>query len=199
MHLADSDSVTTGDAAPQFGIEFWKRIACFGFAGHLRKGIGCVVIREPQQGVSKPADSILEYVRYEAENPEIPAEAIAMLDQYDPSKEVVLLITDKAGKTLALQLTAHRLGCTPIDAYREWSKAERMGRFIPGEVLRLRDPIDGMIEAHYVFLNRDGIWMKLCRAGLDDDDEVCTTDEQFRVHSDFEDSFSNDPNMLVEV
>jgi len=36
-----------------------------------------------------------------------------MLDAYDPQREVVLVITDKQGKTLAIQLTAQELGAAP--------------------------------------------------------------------------------------
>ena len=61
-------------------------------------------------------------------------------------------------------------------------------RFLTSETRRLRDYlkltrlIDDVEPGFYIYLRREGAWLVLCRAGLDEMDELCATDKTARVH-----------------
>ena len=62
-----------------------------------------------------------------------------------------------------------------------------IGRFAPGQILRLKDLINDIEPGLFIFLRQEKNQMVLSRAGLDDDEgEICETNEIVRVHIDFE-------------
>lgn len=179
--------------------DFIRKVMSVGFLGYISKGIGCILIKEPAK-LSAPnvSDELLDYIPYNPDDPTFPKEAVRMMN-YDPMNAVVLAIVNKAGKTLVLQLKSEHSHITPVEAYRAWSRTNGMGKFIPGEVLYLEQRIGELREGHYIYLGRQGVMMRICEAGIDEDDEVSTTDTEFKVHSDFEDNFTAVLGMIVEV
>ena len=94
---------------------FWNRLACFAFESYLKSGIGVCVLREDFPGPI--ADAPFSYLPYDPENPafdKLPDKTVAMLDDYDPKREVVVALIDKAEKALAMQLTAQKMGLSLI-------------------------------------------------------------------------------------
>ncbi|MCX6259204.1 MAG: hypothetical protein NTW49_15085, partial [Bacteroidia bacterium] len=100
-------------------------------------------------------------------------------------KEVILVITDAKGQTICLQLTANKLGCTPLDAYKALH-----GKLVSGQVYQLVKPIDGIQTGYYIYEREEKAMLVFCRAGMDEDEgEICLSKEVIRVHLDFKDYF----------
>jgi len=158
---------------------------------YLKEGYGCCVIREPTKVIEEDnIEDLLKYIPYEINSDKIPLEAIDMIQNYDPQKELILVVKDKLEKMLAIQLTVQQLGLTPKEAYRTWSRAHGFGVLIPGELVFLKETAQNIQPGHYIYLARDGAFMTFCRAGIDDDeDEVVRTDDFLKCHCDYEECF----------
>ena len=144
-------------------------------------------------------EDLLEYIPYEIKSDKIPPEAIDMIQNYDPQKELILVVKDKSEKILAIQLRAQQLGLTPKEAYRVWSRRNGMGTLIPGELVCLKNTAQDIQPGHYIYLNRDRAFMRLCRVGLDDDEgEMTTTEDIVKCHIDFEQLFKPVMGVIIE-
>ena len=54
--------------------------------------------------------------------------------------------------------------------------------YLPGDYLKLTRLIDDVEPGFCIYLRREGAWLVLCRAGLDEMDELCAMDKTARVH-----------------
>lgn len=168
-------------------IKYWKKIAAFSYASYLEKGLGAVVIK---QNTSQPfsaasLDQHLQYVPFDPDNMEIPLDAVDMLVEYDPETELVLMIEDANGQKVCMQLTAHKLGISPYEAFKEIH-----GTLVPGQVYQLREKIENIYPGYYVFNGEEKTSLIFCRLGMNNDEgDICRTDEIIKVHCDFRDYF----------
>ena len=186
------------ESLPFIDEKFFNRLACYSFFSWLKKGFGCVVVHEPR--ILKPDDIIEDLIDYLPYNDDgsFPDGAVIMVNNYDPSKEVVMVLKGQADKQVCFKLSEKELGITPIDSYRQWSILDGKGRFIPGELIYLNETVLGIEPEHYVFLGRQGVMMKICVAGIDDDGDVTVTNEEHLLHSDYEECFSRVLGVIVE-
>jgi len=121
------------------GTDFYVQLAAFAFEGFIDAGLGCVVIHQ-SWFIHYPdgrVDAGLTYLPYDLENEDFPAEAVEMIDEYEPESEVVLAVVDSQDKALCIRLTTQKLGCSPATAFmkgRDWHVAIE-----PGSVLRLTE------------------------------------------------------------
>ena len=135
-----------------------------------------------------------QYVPFDPDKDDMPTEAMEMIVDYDPEKEVILMIADAKGQTVCLQMTAEKLGVTPLEAYKE-----QHGRLVPGHVYRLAQPIDAVPSGYYIYEREEKALLVFCRAGMDDDEgDLCRTDEVIKIHCDFRECFEG-TEMRVEV
>ena len=65
-----------------------------------------------------------------------------------------------------------------------------------GQVLRLKDPLDGIREGWFAFIERDVAAFRVCRLGENHAGDLCTTDETHDVHVDFEYCFMPEMNIM---
>jgi len=168
-------------------IKSWKKIAAFAYASYLEKSFGAVVIKENKSQLFSAAtlDKHLQYVPFDPDNTDIPLDAVDMLVEYDPEKELVLMIEDKNGEKVCLQLSAEKLGITPFEAFKEIH-----GRLVPGQVYQLKEMIGNIYPGYYVFNGEEKTSLIFCRLGMNNDEgEICRTDEIIKVHCDFRDYF----------
>ena len=178
---------------PYLNVQFLQHLSVVAFSGYLHVGCGCVAISELENiNSAKAIENLLEYIPYQSdsENILVPPNAVDMIQNYDPQKEFILVVKEKSEKMLSIQLRAQRLGSTPKEAYRSWSRQNGLGALIPGELVCLKETAQDISPGHYIFLNRDRAFMKLCRVGLDDDEgEITTTNEFVKCHCDYEECF----------
>lgn len=100
-----------------------KKIVSLGFAGYRSKGVGCVILKEPATlTYTEVPEELLSYMPYRRDDRDFPFEAAAMMKNYDPLKEVVLVVIDRTAKTLVLKLTAQQAGVGPMGREDEISK-----------------------------------------------------------------------------
>jgi len=110
------------------GHDCWRKLASFAFESYLQSGIGVCTLRA-QPGV-KTKDAPLKYQPNDPDDAafdKLPAETVTMLDEYDPQREVVFAIIDRDEKAVVVQLTAQKMGCAPIHAYRENQRKKGLG------------------------------------------------------------------------
>ncbi|MFC1451930.1 hypothetical protein ACFLSJ_01135 [Verrucomicrobiota bacterium] len=62
-------------------------------------------------------------------------------------------------------------------------------RWRRAQVLRLREPLDGVREGWFAFLERGSSSFTVCRLGEDEEGELRGTDETHEVHVDFAECF----------
>ena len=187
------------DHIPFIDSKFLDRLACYSFFSWLKHGIGCVIVQEPANGVALDdiVEDLIDYMPFK--NTDLfPKEAVRMVKAYDPSQEAVAVLRIKDGRQISLKLNTKHLGISPIESYRKWSRLDGKGRFIPGELLYLKGLADGVEEGHYVFLGRQGAMMRICEAGIEDDQGVTLTTAEYMVHSDFEECFEPVMGIIVE-
>ena len=167
-------------------IKYWKMLAAFSYASYLEHGDGAVLIREKPSQPFSAADfeKYFKYVPFDPKNDELPLDAVEMITEYDPEKEVILMIVDAKGQTVCLQLSAQKLGCTPLEAYKALH-----GKFVPGQVYQLGKPIDTIQTGYYVYEWEEKAMLVFCLMGMDDEGDACRTDKVVRVHRDFRDYF----------
>ena len=125
-----------------------------------------------------------------------------MLKVYNPAQEIIFVMINKQGQTFCYQMSAMQMGVAPVEAYREWSIKNGQGRLVPGELLLLKDEIEApamVMPGLYIFLRREGIWMVLCEAGLDVDDEIGLADKLVKVHFDYEESFVPSIGVVIDL
>lgn len=109
-----------------------------------------------------------------------------MITEYDPKTEVILMIVDAKGQTICLQLTAQKLGITPLEAYKDLH-----GKFIPGQVYKLTETIDNIQPGYFIYERKDKILLVFCRLGMEKDEcDLCETQETIKVHLDFGELFT---------
>ena len=187
--------------------EFWRWVAEFGFGEYLKNGKGFFLAVAPleyldAQGQRQRAE--MAYVPFDPlpSNHVFVARVKDAVQQYDPCTSVVVAVHDADTRLIVLVVGADELGVAPVDAYREWCVRTGHGRLIPGEVLLLKRPIEGPDHVEpglYVFLNRAGAWMTFRRAGLDQNAVVQLTNEDVRVHWDYEECFSDSPKAILRL
>jgi hypothetical protein len=175
------------DSLKHASHQFLESIAAYSFYCWLSRGAGSVLINEPKEGM-EAKEVVHKFIDYLPAQ-EVPEDAKSLTKTYNPSKEIVLTIKSIEGNTTSFTLTATDLGISPIESCRKLSIHEGKGRFVPGEVLFLRVPIDELQNGFYVFLGRVGAMMELCEAGIEDDEDIAITDATHRIHLDFEESF----------
>ena len=162
-------------------------MAAFAYGSYLDYGDGVVQIKEQPAQPFSPAnlDEHFKYIPFDPDNEEIPMDAFEMIAEYDPEKEVILMIMDAKGQTVCLQLSAEKLGCTPLEAYKALH-----GKFVPGQVYQLNKPIDTIQPGYYIYEREDKAMLIFCLMGMDDDaGDICRTDKTIKVHLDFKDYF----------
>lgn len=167
--------------------KYWMHLAAFAYSSFLDYGDGVVEIKEWHDQPFSPAEleKHFKYIPCDFETDNMPIEATGMIVDYDPKKEVVLVITDAKKQSLCLKLTAEKLGCTPLEAYKALH-----GKFVPGQIYQLHKPIDGVQPGNYVFEKEEKAMLIFCRMGMDDDEgDACRTKEVIKVHQDFRDYF----------
>lgn len=166
--------------------KYWKHLAAFAYRSYLDFGDGVVLIKEQPSKPFSPADleKQFQYIPFDPDKDDIPMDAATMIVDYDPKKEVILMITDAKGDTLCLQLTAEKLGITPLEAYKELH-----GKFVPGRLYKLGKVIGDVHPGYYVYEREEKAMLVFCLMGLDDDGDTCRTDELIKVHRDYRDYF----------
>lgn len=164
-----------------------RKISALAFSGYLTRGRGCVDISHPDDCGIITSD----FLNYLTPNDKAFPENAKEMMEYDTEKELVLSIKDKSGKQSLFLLTYSQLKTTPIDSYREWSRQNGQGRWIPGEVLMLKEDVCDLKAQNYIYLMRLKNRMELCVAGKDMYGDICRTDQIFRLHIDFEDKFES--------
>jgi len=168
-------------------IRYWKMLAAFSYASYLEHGDGAVLIKEQPSQPFSPADldKHFQYIPFNPDNDDLPMDAVEMITEYDPEKEVILMIVDAKGQTVCLQLSAEKLGVTPLEAYQAIH-----GKFVPGAVYQLTQAIDAVQPGYYIYEREEKASLVFCRMGMDEDEgDVCKTDEVIRVHRDFRDYY----------
>ena len=172
----------------QPNIRYWKELASFSYASYLEKGFGAVQIKENPKQQFSPADldKYFQYVPFDADNDKLPPEMAEMVDDYDPEKEIILMIEDAKGEKVCLQLTAQKLGITPLEAYKE-----SRGKFVPGLVYKLDKAIGDVQPGYYIFEREEKAMLIFSVMGMDEDEgDACRTDKTIKVHLDFRDYFA---------
>jgi len=167
--------------------KYWMHLAAFAYGSYLDYGDGVVQIKEWHDQPFSPADldKHFKYIPCDFETDNMPLEAVEMIVDYDPEKEVILLIEDLKGDKVCLQLSAEKLGITPLEAYKALH-----GKFVPGAVYKLSKVIDAIQPGYYIYEREEKALLIFARAGMDDDEgEICQTKEIVRVHLDFKDYF----------
>lgn len=181
----------------QLDIKYWKQLAAFAYESFLEHGDGVVLIKEkPSQSFSSAdLDKYFQYIPFDPDNEEIPLDGVAMIVKYKPEKEVILMITDATGQTVCLQLSAEKLGITPLEAYKE-----AHCKLVPGQVYKLDKLIRNVKPGYYIFEKEDKAMLIFCRVGMDGDEGgICRTDKIIKVHLDFRDYFTTtEMNVRVE-
>lgn len=175
------------DASPmQPDTKYWKQLAAFAYSSYLEYGNGVVRIKEKPSQPFSPAnlDKHFQYIPFDPENEEIPQDAVKMIKKYNPKKELVLMNTDAKGQTVCLQLTAKKLGITPLEAYRALH-----GKFVPGNIYKLYKPIDDIQTGYYVYEREEKGMLIFCLVRMDDEGDAFRTDKTIRVRLDFKDFF----------
>ena len=166
---------------------FYTRIAVSAFEQFLKHGVGAYFFKETAD-IDYKRDLIEDYIRYipltKKTAVKYPVKALIMVVKYDPKVELIFVSQYKDGKVEVRKMGNNVLPIRPIDAFREWSAANGKGRFIQGELLRLKKPIGDIQAGHYVFVKRAGVSMEL-RALING--RICK--KVVRVHSDFEEWF----------
>ena len=182
---------TYDDPLPYLDKTFLQHLSSYAFMQYLKEGYGYCVIKESTEVIEEDnIEDLLEYIPYEINSDKVPLEAIDMIQNYDPQKELILVVRNNSQEMLAIQLTVQQLGSTPKEAYRTLIRQNRMGALIPGEVVSLKETVQDIQPGHYIFLTRDGAFMEFCKAGIDDDeDEIVRTDKTVKCHIDFEECF----------
>ena len=168
-------------------MKYWKQIAAFAYSSFLEKGFGSVQIKENPKQQFAPADfeKYFKYIPFNPDNDSLPPEMAEMVDDYDPEKDVILMLTDANGQTICLQLSAEKLGITPLEAYKESHR-----KLVSGSVYKLEKPIGDVQTGYYVFERKDKAMLIFCLMGMDDDEgDACRTDKTIKVHLDFRDYF----------
>ena len=175
----------SGDDSGQLPSDMWRKIASYAYVSFREAGCGAVLVRQVDSANPSEAELLtdLEYVPWDPQNDLFPDGADAMIDEYDPEKEVVLMIVNAENEGLCLQLSSEKLGCTPLSAYRDEYGPYH---YLPGDYLKLTRLIDDVEPGFYIYLRRERAWLVLCRAGLDEMDELCATDKTVRVHAEFD-------------
>lgn len=168
---------------------FYTRLPLMAFEQYLRKGIGAYIFTETAD-MDRNEDLIEDFIEYIPLNKKtahrFPVKALEMITKYDPRKELIFITEEKDGKVDVCRMGKQILPITPIEAYREFYKANGKGRFVPGELLLLKKAIDDIPKGHYVFLKRTGVFMELAAVS---DGHVSKRRKIVKVHSDFEDMF----------
>ena len=167
--------------------KYWKQLAAFAYGSYLDYGDGVVQIKEQPAQPFSPAnlDEHFKYIPFDPDNEEIPTDAVEMIAGYKPEKEVILMITDAKGQTICLQLSAEKLGITPLEAYKALH-----GKFVPGHVYQLNKPIDDVQPGYYIYEREDKAMLIFCLMGMDDDEgDACRTDKMIKVHLDYKNYF----------
>jgi len=167
--------------------KYWKQLAAFGYGSFLEKGIGAVLIKEnpTHQFSATDLQKYFQYIPCDAKDDKLPPEMDEMVNDYDPEKEVILMITDAKGQTICLQLTAQKLGITPLEAY----KAEH-DKFAPGRVYKLEKVINDIQPGFYIYEGEEKALLVFCQIGMDDDEgDICRTKEIIKIHCDYRDYF----------
>jgi len=166
--------------------KYWRHLASFAYASYLDYGDGVVQIKEWSAQPFSPVnlEEHFKYIPCDFETDNMPLEAAGMVAEYDPEKEVILIIEDLKGQKLCLQLSAEKLGCTPLEAYKALH-----GKFVPGQVYQLIKPIDGVQTGYYVYEREEKAMLVFCLMGMDDEGDACRTDKTIKVHLDFKDYF----------
>ena len=96
----------------------YRNLAAFALRSFIQSGPGYCAIKDG-----------LEYLT--SFTPDTPTEIAGMLETYDPVKELVYLYYSDSGSTTSAILDAEKIGCTPLDAYRE-SLRKKGEAFVPG-------------------------------------------------------------------
>src|ERR1035437_9383776 len=145
--------------------KYWKQLAAFSYGSYLEKGCGAVQIKEQPAQPFSPAnlDEHFKYVPFDPDKDDIPMDAVEMIVGYKPEKEVILMITDTKGQTICLQLSAEKLGITPLEAYKALH-----GKFVPGQVYQLVKVIDDVQPGYYIYEREEKAMLVFCRIGMDD-------------------------------
>jgi len=166
--------------------KYWKQLAAFAYGSYLDYGNGVVQIREQpaKQLYTDEINELFNYFPFDPDNDDIPMDAVEMIAEYDPEKEVILMIVDAKGQKICMQLSAEKLSVTPLEAYKAL-----YGKFIPGRVYQLVKVIDDIQPGYYIYEREYKAILIFHRAGMDKDGDICQTDEIVRVHLDYRDWF----------
>lgn len=183
--------------------EFWLWVAEYAFGEYLKRGKGFFVMGEPVTRDEKTGQCQYSKVAFVPANIAYPATlqvATEAVQRYDPRETVVVAVYGEDDNLTVRELGAKELGARPIDAYRAWAVRTRKSRLIPGEVVLLKEDIPDVAERGiYVFLERKGGLIRLCKAGVDAKRATCSTQEGVEVHCDYEECFSPSDGVIVPM
>lgn len=183
--------------------EFWRWVAEYAFGEYLNRGRGFFLMREPVVRDEKTGlcrYSKTAFVPADIDRPDALQVATEALRRHDPRETVVVVVQGEDGRLVVKEMGKKDLGARPIDAYREWGARNGEGHLFPGEVVRLKQDIpDAATQGYYVFLERKGCLMRLCKAEGDADKGFRSTQEGIELHCDFEEYFSASDGLIVPM
>lgn len=108
-----------------------------------------------------------------------------MVRDYDPNTEFVFVTVDADDRGDPMVLQTGENGVTPRHTHAQYMESQSMSRRKPGCVLRLDHVVDGMEPGWFVYLEREDVNFRVCRAGEDEDGNICRTSEERELHVDF--------------
>jgi len=176
------------------GNHFHEQMSAFSFEMFLGYGRGAVIVREEhfRQRPNGVIDARLEWVAQDAlDTFRTLHELTSMVNDYDPNVEFVFVTVDADNRGDPLVLRTGENGVTPRDAQARYREAQSMSHWKPGCVLRLDDVLDDVEPGWFVYLWREGVTFCVCRAGENEDGNVCVTEEEHELHADFGEVFRN--------
>lgn len=174
------------------GTQFHEQMAAFSFEMFLTHGRGAVIVREEHfhKRRSGRIQARLEWVNQDtAEAFPVLKELASMVSGYDPIIEFVFVTLDNDNRGDPMVLQTAEGGVTPRDAYERDRALRFIDQWKAGCIVRLEEVVNGIEPGWFVFLGRDDATFRVCRAGEDEDGNICRSEEERDIHVDFSECF----------
>jgi hypothetical protein len=140
------------------GTDFYRQVATFAYGSVLEHGRGAVVASQGEfrtHGDGRVEASLM-YVANSERADLLPPEVVDMIQDYDPEGECILAMVDSAGEAACVSLSANEMGSTPRQLFEEAIKAQQHVPIVPGTMVRIKEPLDGIEPGLFVFLGEEG-------------------------------------------
>lgn len=164
--------------------EFVFLLSFFAFQCFLQHGRGVVLLKRKQMVKRKSGIRCeVDYHPLKLNTENWDAEALKMVEDYDPGNEVILDIMEPDGSGRYSLSQPRDTASRPREAYRTALKEAGHVPIVPGTVVRLK-PGAGFVPGLYVFVGHEKTTMRLIKTVVRDG-RTGLTDQGILLHVDF--------------